>query len=297
MLIGHRGAAVTVAGLVLATFASPGQAVADGPGGEAGSCGLYVCVEAGTPGKPGSSGGNQPVGDTNDGKGSGGSVKPPECTPAKKLDPQPPASSDLWDGHDPADGGAVYVRTCRYYMTTGASTTITEAVYGGPGGPPEPAVDPAVVAQQAVDKMLLRGPEIGITPKPGGTGVIGMPVYMWTSTGAETYGPNSATATAGAVSVTATAKVSRIVWNMGDGHSVVCTTAGTPYKAAYGKQPSPDCGHRYTRPSSAQTSGKYHVTATSTWTIDWAGGGATGQLTEVRNSAVDIAVAEVQVVN
>ncbi|WP_406297209.1 ATP/GTP-binding protein [Streptomyces sp. NBC_00624] len=182
-------------------------------------------------------------------------------------------------------------------MADGASTLITETVYGGPGGPAAPAVDPAVLAQEAVDKMLLRGPQIGITPKPGGKGVVGMPVYMWTAKGAETYGPNSASATAGAVTVTATAKVSKIVWTMGDGNIVTCTTAGTPYKAEFGKRPSPDCGHRYAQPSSTQPSGKWHVTATSTWTIDWQGGGQTGQLTEIRNSTVDITVAEVQVLN
>ncbi|WP_240509381.1 ATP/GTP-binding protein [Streptomyces agglomeratus] len=124
-----------------------------------------------------------------------------------------------------------------------------------------------------------------------------MPVYLWTETGQETYGPNTASATAGAVTVTATAKVSKIVWTMGDGKTVTCTTAGTPYKAAYGKKPSPDCGHRYNVPSSTTAAGQFHVTATSTWTIDWAGGGQSGQLTEVRDNAVDITVAEVQVLN
>ncbi|MFF9870108.1 ATP/GTP-binding protein [Streptomyces sp. NPDC013953] len=184
-------------------------------------------------------------------------------------------------------------------MASGASTMVTETLYGGPGGPPAaPAVDPAVLAQQAVDEMLLRGPEIGITPKPGGKGVVGMPVYMWTKTGPETYGPNIASASAGGVTVTATAKVSKIVWTMGDSNTVTCTTAGTPYKAEYGKKPSPDCGHRYTAPSSITATGKYHVTAMSTWTIDWeATTGQSGQLTETRESAVDITVAEVQVLN
>ncbi|MGX1114813.1 hypothetical protein RKD37_000176 [Streptomyces ambofaciens] len=148
--------------------------------------------------------------------------------------------------------------------------------------------------------MTLLGPDIGITPKPGGKGVVGMPVYMWTEKGAETYGPNTASASAGGLTVTATAKVKKIVWTMGDGNTVTCTTAGTPYKAAYGKQPSPDCGYRYTAPSSTSSTGKYHVTATSTWVVDWTvngGGGQGGQLTEIRNSAVDITVAEVQVLN
>ncbi|MFJ3817746.1 hypothetical protein [Streptomyces sp. NPDC090056] len=98
--------------------------------------------------------------------------------------------------------------------------------------------------------------------------------------------------------MTATAKVTRIVWDMGDGKSVTCTTPGTPYRAEFGKQPSPDCGHRYTAPSSTASTGKYHVTATSTWTIDWqATTGQTGQLIETRQSAVDVTVVEVQVLN
>ncbi|MFD9517913.1 ATP/GTP-binding protein [Streptomyces sp. NPDC059979] len=183
------------------------------------------------------------------------------------------------------------------YVTCGNGATISSTFWAAT--PPTAVVDPAVLAQQAVDRMLLRGPEIGITPKPGGQGVVGMPVYMWTATGPETYGPNSASASAGSVTVTATAKVGKIVWNMGDGKSVTCTTAGTPYKAAYGKSPSPDCGHRYTAPSSTTSSGMYHVTATATWSIDWqvTGGGQAGQLTAVRTSAADITVAEVQVLN
>lgn len=284
--------------LVPTFLAGAGTALAsDGPSTGVGGCrNQFVCVSAEDPGKPGRRHGTRPAGSKTGGQ-TKGKPKPPECTPPKKLDPQPPAASALWEGHDPADGGAVYVRSCQHYMAGGGSTMMPEAVYGGPGGPPAPAVDPAVVAQQAVDKMLLKGPRIGITPKPGGKGVVGMPVYMWTGKGAETYGPNSASATAGAVTVTATAKVSKIVWTMGDGATVTCTTAGTPYRAEYGKKPSPDCGHRYTQPSSVQESGKYHVTATSTWTIDWTGGGETGQLTEIRDSAVDITVAEVQVLN
>lgn len=300
MLTSRRTAAVVVLGALFS--AGSGQAVATPPSDVHG-CRDYVCVGAEDPGSPGGSGSSRPVDDDAESQGSGkeggsGKPKPPECTAPKKLNPQPPASSKYWEGHDPAEGGAVYVRTCIYHMESGTSNTITEAVYGGPGGaPPPPAVGPAVVAQQAVDKMLLQGPEIGITPKPGGTGVIGMPVYMWTATGPETYGPNTASATAGAVTVSAVAKVSKIVWTMGDGKTVICTTAGTPYEKSYGAEPSPDCGHLYTRPSSTQPSGKYHVTATSTWTINWTGGGTSGQLTEVRDSDVDIAVAEVQVVN
>lgn len=206
--------------------------------------------------------------------------------------PQPPAGDPSWEGHEPGDG-AVYDAYCPDNPNMNADW------FAQPPNGAGAAVDPAVLALQAVDKMRLRGPDIGITPKPGGKGVVGMPVYMWTETGVETYGPNIASASAGGITVTATAKVTKIVWKMGDGQAVTCTSAGTPYKAAYGKQPSPDCGYRYAMPSSTTGTGKFHVTATSTWTIDWQvnGGGQAGQLTEIRNSAVDIAVAEVQVLS
>jgi len=42
--------------------------------------------------------------------------------------------------------------------------------------------------------------------------------------------------------------------------------------------------------------GKHQVTATSTWTIDWQGGGAGGQLTEIRQTNVQVAIGELQVV-
>lgn len=280
MLSGQRLTMTLAAASLVLLSASPSSA---DPRPGAGGCGEWFCVEVGTGGSSGSSGSGSQAG----GGEGGGSDDKPKCTYEKAtgyedVESQPVLDSDFWEGHDPSDGGALW------YVTCGGTATLQ---YFGPGGPAAEAVSPAVLAQRALDKMLLRGPAIGITPKPGGTGVVGMPVYLWTETGAETYGPNTASASAGGVTVTATAKVSRIVWSMGDGKKVVCTTAGTPYSPKFGAQPSPDCGHRYTKAS------KYHVTATSTWVIDWTGGGQSGQLTEVRDSAVDIAVGEVQVVN
>jgi hypothetical protein len=291
----RRAAAV---GAVAALLCASPVAHADEPDIDVGGCQSdYVCLDVGTEestprgGKTGTGGG----------KGSGGASaddKPPGYMPCeiRKLDPQPGADSDLWERHKPGDG-AIYVNTCAG-SGMGAANDDTLGLAFWAADQPPPGVPPEVLAQRAVDQMLLKGPAIGITPKPGGKGVVGMPVYLWTEKGPETYGPNSASASAGGITVTATAKVSRIVWQMGDGQTVTCTTAGTPYKAAYGKKPSPDCGHRYNAPSSTTSTGQYHVTATSTWTVGWeASSGQTGQLTEVRDSAVDITVAEVQVLN
>jgi hypothetical protein len=96
----------------------------------------------------------------------------------------------------------------------------------------------------------------------------------------------------------ATAKAQRIDWNMGDGHTVTCANAGTPYVPAYGLQQSPTCGYAYDRPSTgpAHPHARYMVTATTTWLITWAGGGRTGSLIVTRQSQSSVEIQQLQVV-
>lgn len=280
--------ALTAAALALIL---PSPAHADGHDSADTHCDLFICqVEANDPGGDGKApSGHGGRGGHDD--GGGGKKSKWSCT-YKRADPQPPAGSMDWEGHKPGDG-AVYEQTCSY----GGDDAYDVIRMVWAADPPKGGVDPAVLAQRAVDKMRLRGPDIGIAPKAGGHGLVGLPVWMWTAKTAEAYGPNTATATAGAVTVTATAKVDQIVWDMGDGHSVTCTTAGTPYKSSYGKRSSPDCGYRYLRSSKDEPGAKYPVTATSTWTIDWRGAGQTGQLTQTRQSQTQVSIGQLKVLN
>ncbi|MET7458714.1 ATP/GTP-binding protein [Streptomyces sp. NPDC005574] len=267
-------------------------ALADGLGGGV-ECGHFICeVEADDPGQAGSGAhdntGNKP-------EGSGTSSSPWTCT-YKLMSPQPPTGSLDWEGHKPGDG-AVYTQTCHYLDSP--DSVVRRQWLANP--PPQAAtVDPAVLAQRAVDSMKLAGPDIA-SPRPTGKYLVGMPMWMWVNQSPTTYGPNTASASAGGVSVTATAKVSKIVWQTGDGTAVTCTGPGTPYTAAAGKSDSPTCGHTYTRTSTGQPEGRYQITATSTWTINWqvtSGGGAqAGQLTETRQSQVSAPLTELQVLN
>ena len=157
------------------------------------------------------------------------------------LDPQPPAGDPSWQGHEPGDG-AVY--NC-YQPQTDLLILIWSA-----DPPPNSGAGPTPreVAQLAIEQMNLRAIDIGIAPEPGddSIGIVGMPVWMWAANpDSHTVGPITASASAGGITVTATARVHQITWDMGDGTEVICTTAGTPYKAAYGKKKSPDCGHVY----------------------------------------------------
>ncbi|MCX4546904.1 ATP/GTP-binding protein [Streptomyces sp. NBC_01565] len=229
-------------------------------------------------------------------KGSNGEGDGPpprwDCT-RTLLSPQPPAGSAAWEGHQ-VGHGAVYHKECRSTQSVDGYFVITTE---WSADPPAVAVDPAVLAQQAVDSMLLTGPKIA-SPRAEGTYTVGVPMWLWVIPSPTTWGPNQASASAGGITVTATARVASVSWRMGDGSSLTCSGPGTVYTAARGLSASPDCGHRYRSTSAGQPGGKYQGTATTTWTVNWAvtGGGQSGQLTEVRESDFSVSVGELQVV-
>lgn len=251
---------------------------------------------------PGSrAGSHQQGGSSNNGSGkdkANSKPKPQTCT-VERLDPQPPASDPVWDGHKPGDG-AIYIRVCLSDALGAAAGAQAVPKVFWAAEAPQVNVDPEQLAREAVDKMLLTGPSIA-SPRGTGRYVVGMPMWMWVNPTATTYGPNSASASLAGVTVTATAKVSSISWDMGDGNApVACNGPGTKYEPSMGKAQSPDCGHVYDNASTDQSGGKYHGTATATWTVDWevTGGPAeNGQFTETRQTPFTVEVREVQVLN
>ncbi|MFE1852757.1 ATP/GTP-binding protein [Streptomyces sp. NPDC059489] len=253
------------------------------------TCSAYFAgSKAGGPDEKGSGEYEVPCEDAELGSFSGGCYY-------KKADPQPAAGDSAWRGHQPGDG-AIYQRSCPFGIP--GNEVLAEGFVWMAQPPTAAAVDPAQLAQQAVDKMRLAGPDIA-SPRAAGEYVVGVPMWMWVDQSPTTYGPNSASATAGGVTVTATAKVSKIVWTMGDGSIVICHGPGKTYSPVYGRQESPSCGHTYAATSASQPSGAYTVTATSTWTVDWqvaGGGGESGRLVESRQSQMQVAIGELQVV-
>ena len=192
----------------------------------------------------------------------------------------------------PLPDGAIYQMTCLDVAGTGGGwvwLATPPAGFGGAG------ITPAQLAAQAVELLGLRGPEIGMAPPDGTTGLVGVPVWMWTEVTPTTWGPVSATASVPGLSVTATGRAQRIVWAMGDGTSVTCTGPGTPYRESFGGTESPTCGHVYTRSSAGQAQDRYPVTATTTWQVTWTGGGQSGVLTVTRASTTTVSIGELQV--
>lgn len=197
--------------------------------------------------------------------------------------PQPPKSDPAWQGRSE---GAIY--SCYTPRNGGGHRIYFFWSASSPAGP-----DPAVLARQAIESMNLSAIRIGIVPEagPGRVGIIGMPVWLWVDEpDPRTWGPISRTASAGGFSVTATAKVKRVVWQLGDGTTVVCHGPGTVYEDRFGRSPSPSCGHTY------DAQGTYTVRATSHWEVAWRGLGQSGTIPLQLTRSVQIVEGEIQVI-
>lgn len=222
-------------------------------------------------------------------------------------------------------------RQCYVYMKDGVwptrpSSYSEEAGYygcimfsptpGGPGVGPETnfwsetvppglqVLTPGRAALQLISTFQLRGIDIGMAPEVNPAwghrrSYVGIPVWLWVENPQPlTWGPYSETATLGGQTITATAQVTSVRWDMGDGGSQVCGGTGTPYTSGYGVTDSPTCGYRYGTTSETQGGDRYTVTATSQWVVTWTAlSGANGTVNLTTQSAVPIEINELQTVN
>ena len=178
-----------------------------------------------------------------------------ELTQWALVEPEPP--SRYYQGTC-LDGGLKPVGT-RFRMFT-----------NGPGA--------AQLADQAVKRLRLPSPVIKMNPlvtvDPEGlpAQVVFVPTWLWVD--ASSWGTRSATASAGGLSVTATAKPTTVEWSTGDGQSRTCKGPGKAWRPGTDPSQASSCGHTYTAPSPA--GGPYTLQATVTWEISWSGGGETG---------------------
>ena len=103
-------------------------------------------------------------------------------------------------GKDPSTG-AWGVQSC-YLHPGGSAVDQVNFWLDDPGA----TVTPAQLAAQALAKIHLLGSEIGVAPDPSGAGAVGLPVWLWTAVTPGTWGPLSASASAGGITVTITAR-------------------------------------------------------------------------------------------
>ena len=147
--------------------------------------------------------------------------------------------------------------------------------------------NPAVMARSLLAQVDLDPIGIGLAPKGvDAMALVGLPVWLWVDRPSRTtWGP--ATISAGGVSLTA--RVESLTWELGDGFTVSCGK-GTVWRRGMGGNPSPTCGHTYSRP------GVYTVTATTHWVARWSGYGQSGTIPLDLTRSRQLTVAELQVI-
>ncbi|MFD8494977.1 hypothetical protein [Amycolatopsis sp. NPDC059657] len=272
------------------------------------------------PGKPGSGSGGKDSGDTL----IGGKSNLASCSYVKS-NYQPPAGGVAMAAYTkPANSGGDVVRPVAYARpsTSGVVQLAAQPAAGKPGAwyvwqcstsgvrdglyrPPVWIADgqapgaaalpsPAELAQMA--RKQLRLPTPTIAANPAGDQLVNLPTWMWLSGG---WGPVSATASVPGVSVTAVATPTSVSWSMGDGTTVTCRGAGTPFRAGSDpKASSPDCGHTYRISSARQAGQAFPVAATVHWTISWSGAGQGGTFPDMTTTGdAAFRVAESQALN
>lgn len=165
-----------------------------------------------------------------------------------------------------------------------------------PAPPPVPVITPQQAAYTAVAQLQLPTVAPGIGPDADKNewkmAAVGFPLWLWAD-GNTHVGP--VTKNVANLTVSLEAHISKMVFQMGDGHNVTCPGAGKPY--AYWVRPgtkSPTCGYTYDKPSLPR--GKYRVNAVAYWAVTWQVNGATGVITVPRPSSVQLPVGELQAV-
>ncbi len=216
-----------------------------------------------------------------------------ECF-ARLADPQPAPEDAVWQGHT---DGVIVACVPPYCVVEGLGMDDCYIdLYWAPTPPGAAGPSPRELADRAVEAMKLRAGQIGTAPPAGSMGIVGVPVWLWISDpGESTTGPITRSASAGGITVSATGRLERIVYSMGDGQQIQCG-AGTAYQASYGAAASPDCGHTYSSTSAGGSGQAYTISATSYWTVTWAGGGQSGTIPLDFTRTVQLRVGEVQVI-
>lgn len=256
----------TIVATTPAAFAGGGGGNGDA-GARVGAGGVIVTV--GTPGSPGKPGG-----------GSGSS-------------PAPSCGLEYIDGKglpslvDNSTQGHWVIDTC-----LGLAPGSLRWVPTTPGGP---APIPSVLAKTALSKAAWPTIKVDFNPSPDRL-LVNFPTWLHLTSGWRSI---TASASEAGVSATVTAKPESVQWEMGDGATVICHSAGTSYDARLTWQANltaRDCGYTYTTSSSGAAGSRYSVTVTVhyavTWTSNAGGGGSLGGYD--RNATTTVAVGQIE---
>lgn len=206
------------------------------------------------------------------------------------------AGSDVGSNIVDGDGEVADAKQFEWYWMScpdgdGGSTTDLIPV------PREDAVDPTVLRDQAIDTLSLPSPALAMNPS--GDQVVHVDTWLWVDDAIWTT--HSKSVSAGGVTTTVTAAPTRVIWDLGNGDTVVCDGPGAPYDPSMpADEQVTDCSYTYKHTSAGQPGDAYQVTATIEWTVSWTVTGASGggPLPALfTSSPVAVRVSEMQALN
>jgi hypothetical protein len=216
----------------------------------------------------------------------------------------PNVHKDVWGDH--TDG--VIVECSPFDCVGGPDPCPGATLDWAPGPPAQTGPSAEELARRAVATMQLTMGQIGSTPpastdNPNAVGAIGLPIWLWIADRAEnTTGPITRSASDGGLSVSATGTLDRVEWTLTDGNgatvgAITCdgsNAPGTPYDGRDSAEPSPTCGFGADLNSSP---GNLTLTGTAYWSVEWQGGGQSGQIdVPAQSNSTQIRIGELQAI-
>ena len=130
------------------------------------------------------------------------------------------------------------------------------------------ASHPYVLLEEAKRRLHVPLPTPELSPSVDVAHLVGMP--EWLAIDPAGFEPHDATAAVPGLSVTLSATPLRTVWDLGNGDTVTCDGAGTPWQPGSDSSTVPSCGYVYQVSSTAsQPDGVYHAAVTTVWSRQW----------------------------
>lgn len=162
---------------------------------------------------------------------------------------------------------------------------------------PESApVDPRQLAIRARESVAIPAPPLSTSPSADRELYPQMKTWLWIDDA--WWQSYSATAAAGTVTATVTARPVRSEWTTGDGGHTACAGPGVEWQRGMSDDDT-YCSYTYRRSSAGEPDGTFTLTVTVHFEVGWSSstgaGGSLGGLT--RSASRQVSVGEIQAVN
>ncbi len=158
-----------------------------------------------------------------------------------------------------------------------------------------PPTDAVALAQKVRQSVAIPTPPISTSPQADRQLFTRVRTWLWVDDG--WWRDYSATADAGGVSTTVSARPVRAAWSMGDGGTTTCDGPGRPWRSGLADDAT-DCSYLYENSSATEPGGTYTMTVTVTFAVSWSSSiGSGGTLAPVtRSVSRPVRVGEIQAI-